>query len=201
MRFTKVPEDLFNTVQPNAGVILRTFNPDAPAAAAEMIKNIVGATSGGVNFSAVPTYSDQGEGIDNCPRNMMELKQLDAWEITMSGSFVTVTLTSAKELVGAADVAENKLTPRNDIKEEDFQDLWWVGDYSSNNGDSDGGFIAIHMMNVLNTGGFQIQTSDRAKGTMSFTYTAHYSINAQDTPPFEMYIQEGAAAAAANEEG
>lgn len=191
MRFTKVPEDLFNTVQPNAGVILRTFDPASPPSAEAVLEAIVGATSGGVNFTATPTYSDQGDGIDNCPRNMKELKQLDSWEITMSGNYVTVTINSAKELVGAADAEGNKLTPRNDIRDEDFTDLWWVGDYSSKNGEENGGFMAIHMMNTLSTGGFRIQTSDRAKGQFAFTYTAHYSINAQDTVPFEIYIQEG----------
>lgn len=191
MRFTKVPEDLFNTVQPNAGVILRTFDPASPPSAEEVLEAIVGATSGGINFTATPTYSDQGDGIDNCPRNMKELKQLDSWEITMSGNYVTVTINSAKNLVGAADVSANKLTPRNEIRDEDFSDLWWVGDYSSKNGEKNGGFMAIHMMNTLSTGGFQIQTSDRAKGQFAFTYTAHYSINAQDTVPFEIYIQEG----------
>ena len=56
-----------------------------------------------------------------------------------------------------------------------------------------GGYIAIHLMNALSTGGFQLQTSDRAKGQFAFTYTAHYSMSAQDTVPFEVYIKAGEA--------
>lgn len=191
MRFTKIPEDLFETVQPNAGVILSAFDPENPPTAEEMMQNIKGATSGGVNIHAAPTYSDQGEGIDNCPRNMMELKQLDGWEITMSGTYLTVTIGSAKELAGPADVDGDKLTLRNQLKTEDFSDIWWVGDYSNKNSDGTGGYVAIHMMNALSTGGFQIQSSDKKKGQFAFTYTAHYSINDQNKVPFEIYIQAG----------
>ena len=48
-------------------------------------------------------------------------------------------------------------------------------------------------MNALSTGGFQLQTSDKAKGQFAFTYTAHYSMAAQDTVPFEVYIKAGTA--------
>lgn len=188
MKFTKIPETTFQQLQLNAGVLLRNFDP----ASAEVDNaDIVGATSGGVTFAAVPTYSDFGDDIDNCPKNMLELKNLDSWAITMGGSFVTVDTAAAKLLIAAADVAENKVTPRNDITEEDFGDIWWVGDYSDKNGEKNGGYIAIRMMNALSTGGFSLQTSDRAKGTFAFTFTAHYSMTAQETVPFEVYIKAG----------
>lgn len=201
MKFTKVPEDLFSTLQPNAGVLLSTFDPAKPPSAAEMLQNVKGATSGGINFVATPEYSDQGEGIDNCPRGMMELQQLNTWDINLSGTYLTVTVNSAKELVAAADVTGEKITPRGIVKKEDFGDLWWVGDYSDKNGETNGGFMAIHMMHTLNTTGFQIQTSDRDKGKMSFSYKAHYSIDAQDVVPFEIYIHQGADEPAANNVG
>lgn len=188
MKFTKIPETTFQQLQLNAGVLLRNFDP----ASAEVDKaDIIGATSGGVTFAAVPTYSDFGDDIDNCPRNMLELKNLDSWAITMGGYFVTVDTAAAKLLIAAADVAENKVTPRNDITEEDFGDIWWVGDYSDKNGETNGGYIAIRMLNALSTGGFSLQTSDRAKGTFAFTFTAHYSMTAQETVPFEVYIKAG----------
>ena len=188
MKFTKIPETTFQQLQLNAGVLLRNFDP----ASAEVDNaDIIGATSGGVTFAAVPTYSDFGDDIDNCPKNMLELKNLDSWAITMGGSFVTVDTAAAQLLIAAADAAENKVTPRNDITDEDFGDIWWVGDYSDKNGETNGGYIAIRMMNALSTGGFSLQTSDRAKGTFAFTFTAHYSMTAQETVPFEVYIKAG----------
>lgn len=191
MKFTKIPESTFQKLQLNAGVILRAFDPTT---ATLNNTDIVGATSGGVTFSATPTYSDRGEDIDNCPKNTMELKKLDEWDIGMSGTYRTVDANSAKSLMAAADVSGNKITPRNDVKLDDFEELWWVGDYSDENGETNGGFVAIHMINTLNTGGFSIKSNDNGKGEFAFSYTAHYSINEQDKVPFEVYVKAGGAA-------
>lgn len=190
MKYTKIPETTFKNIQLNAGVLLSAFDPVTATVANE---SIIGATTGGVNFTATPTFSDYGEDIDNCPKNMKELKKLDSWEISMSGTYVTVDANAVKTLVGAADVSGNKITPRNDLKLTDFTDVWWVGDYSDQNGETNGGFVAIHMMNALSTGGFAIKSSDNGKGNFSFTYTAHYSMSAQDTVPFEVYVKAGTA--------
>ena len=198
MKYTKIPETTFQNIQLNAGVLLSAFNPESATVANE---SIIGATTGGVNFTATPTFSDYGEDIDNCPKNMMELKKLDSWEISMGGTYVTVDANAVKSLVGAADVSGNKITPRNDVLLSDFTDVWWVGDYSDKNGETNGGFVAIHMMNALSTGGFAIQTSDNGKGNFAFTYTAHYSMDAQDTVPFEVYVKAGTAEGATGATG
>ena len=190
MKYTKIPETTFKNLQLNAGVLLSDFNP---ATAEVSNESIIGATTGGVNFTATPTFSDYGEDIDNCPKNMMELKKLDAWEISLSGTYVTVDANAVKALACAADVSGNKITPRNDLKLTDFTDVWWVGDYSDQNGETNGGFVAIHMMNALSTGGFAIKSSDNGKGNFAFIYTAHYSMDAQDTVPFEVYVKAGTA--------
>ena len=190
MKYTKIPETTFKNLQLNAGVLLSAFDPGT---ATVSDGSIIGATTGGVNFTATPTFSDYGEDIDNCPKNMKELKKLDSWEISLSGTYVTVDANAVKALVGAADVSGNKITPRNDLKLTDFTDVWWVGDYSDQNGETNGGFVAIHMMNALSTGGFAIQSSDNGKGNFAFTYTAHYSMDAQDTVPFEVYVKAGTA--------
>lgn len=195
MKYTKIPENAFKNLQLNAGVLLSDFNP---ATATVENESIIGATTGGINFTATPTYTDFGEDIDNCPKNMKELKKLDSWEAKCSGTFVTIDTAVAKSLIGAADIGQSdttKVTPRNDLAQADFSDIWIVGDYSDKNGDTNGGFIAIHMMNTLSTGGFQIKTADKAKGQFAFEYTAHYSMSAQDTVPFELYIKAGTAEA------
>lgn len=193
MRFTRIPETTFQNLQLNAGVLLSDF--DTSTGTVEEA-DLLGATSGGVNFTATPTYSDWGEDVDNCPVNVKELKKLESWAVTMSGTFVTVTTNLAKTLVGAADIDKSdatKVTPRNDVAVDDFTDLWWVGDYSDKNGDTKGGYVAIHMLNGLSTGGFQLQSSNRAKGQFAFEFTGHYSIEDQSKVPFEVYIKAGTA--------
>ena len=112
----------------------------------------------------------------------------------MSGTFVSVSPKTAKAIMSSADIGSpdtTKVTPRNDISSEDFSDIWLVADYSDKNGNKNGGFVAVHMMNGLSTGGFQIKTGDKAKGQFAFEFTGHYSIAAQETPPFEVYIKAG----------
>ena len=195
MKFTKIPSDAFQKLQINAGILTTDFTP-ATGTIGEAGQ--IGATTGGVNFTATPTYSDFGEDIDNCPKNMKELKKLDSWEVKMAGTFVNADTAIAKRLCGAADIGTTdatKVTPRNDLKDADFDDIWLVGDYSDKNGETNGGFIAIKLLNALSTGGFQLQTADKSKGQFAFEFTGHYSMSAQDIVPFEIYIQAGTAEA------
>lgn len=188
-KYTKIPQNTFQTIQINAGVLLSTFNP-AEATVADA--SILGATTGGLNFTATPSYIDYGEDVDNCPKNTKELKRLDDWEIKLSGNFVTMSAALAQRLTAAADLSGEKITPRVDLDiTNDYKDLWLVGDYSDKNGATKGGYIAIHMMDTMSTGGFQLQTSDKAKGQFAFEFTAHFSIDAQDTVPFEIYVHAG----------
>ena len=195
MKFTKIPSDTFQKLQINAGILTTDFTP-ATGTIGEAGQ--IGATTGGVNFTATPTFSDFGEDIDNCPKNMKELKKLDSWEVKMTGTFVNADTAIAKRLCGAADIGTpdtTKVTPRNDLKDADFADIWLVGDYSDKNGETNGGFIAIKLLNALSTGGFQLKTADKAKGQFAFEFTGHYSMSAQDTVPFEIYIKAGTAEA------
>lgn len=196
-KFTQIPTNTFKKLQLNAGILTTEFDPatgEFPAS------NIIGATSGGVSFEATPSFSDFGEDIDNCPKNTKELKRLDSWEAKMSGSFVTMDTAAAVSVIGTAAVAgddQTKVVPRNSVDAEDFKDIWWVGDYSDVNEDGSSagkaGFIAVKLINALSTGGFKIQSGDKAKGTFEFEYTGHYSIANTDVVPFELYIKAGSA--------
>lgn len=196
-KFTQIPADTFKKLQLGAGILVTDFNP----ATGELTpSNIIGATSGGVSFEATPSFSDFGEDIDNCPKNTKELKKLDSWEAKLSGSFVTMDTRVATSVIGTAAVASDdptKVVPRNSVDDEDFKNIWWVGDYSDINEDvsaaGKAGFIAIKLINALSTGGFKIKSGDKAKGTLEFEYTGHYSSKSIDTVPFELYIKAGSA--------
>lgn len=188
-RFTQIPADTFEKLQINAGMLLSAFEPTTGEYEAT---NILGATSGGITFTDAPSYVDFGEDIDNCPKNTKELKRIESREITLAGTYVTMSSNSAKSLINGASIEGNKITPSDALTDADFNDIWLVGDYSDDNSASTGGFIAIHLMNAMSTGGFALQTADKGKGTYAFTYTAHYSIDAQNVVPYEVYIKAGA---------
>jgi len=189
MKYTQIPATAFQDIQLNAGILIDSFVP-----ATGTIGRLLGATTGGVNFTDTPSYTDFGDDIDNCPKNMMELKKLDSREVKMSGTFVTLSAATAKMLVAVGDVDEQDAThiiPRNELLQTDFTDLWWIGDYSDENTGENAGFLAIHMINALNTGGFQIQSADKGKGQFAFEFTGHYSMTDQTKVPYELYIQHG----------
>lgn len=183
-RFTVIPQDTFDDLQVDAGVLLKTFNPASPAAPADA--DIICATTGGVNPTCVPTYSDYGEDIDNVPNNMMELKHLDGWECKLSTTALATSPEAIKLSLGAADIDGNKITPRRTLSQSDFMDsLWWVGDKA------DGGLVAIELKHALSTGGFSLQTTKNGKGQLALEITGHVSINDQDTMPMVFYSMPG----------
>lgn len=184
-RFTVIPQNTFNALQMDAGVLLKRFDPSHPAAPAD--EDIICATTGGVNPSCVPTFEDLGSDVDNVPANMKELKKLTSWACALS----TTSLGTSPELIrmalGCADIDENnnyKIIPRADLKQTDFADIWWVGDRA------DGGLVAVRIKNALSTGGFSLQTTKNGKGQIAITITGHVSINAQSEVPMEFYSMD-----------
>ena len=195
-KYRRIPVNTFQQIGVNAGVLAFDFDTATGTIDEE---DLMGATSGGVTFNANQTFTDYGEDIDNCPKNTKELMRPDEWDIKCSGSFVTSNAALAKRLVGTADTTTtsgvNKITPRTNIDiDNDFFDFWLVGDYSEYNTGNGAGFIAIHIMDALSTGGFQVQSEDKGKWKFSFEFTAHFSMDAQGTVPFEMYIKAGTTA-------
>lgn len=196
MKYTQIPTTTFQNIQLNAGILVDDFNVETG-----VIGRILGATTGGIAFADSVEFTDFGDDIDNCPKNMLELKKLDSHEVTMGGTFVTINPETAKDLIGAADVDEldeRHIVPRNDLATSDFKTIWWIGDYSDKNTGDNAGFVAIKLLNALNTGGFSIQSTDNGKGQFAFSFMGHYSMDAQDVVPYEVYIYAGGGQAAAS---
>lgn len=182
--FTKIPQSTFDELQTDAGVLLKNFDPTNPEVTDE---NIICATTGGINPTCVPTYSDMGEDVDNAPVGMMELMHLDGWNTSLGFTALSTTAETIRLALGAADIdAESgKITPRRNLKDTDFADVWWVGDRS------DGGMVAICLKNALSTSGFSLQTTKNGKGQIAVTLGGHVSIKEQDVVPMEFYVAEG----------
>lgn len=180
--FTAISQDTFNELQMDAGMLLKTFNPASPAAPDDA--DIITATTGGITVSCTPSYSDFGEDIDNVPNNMKEMKHLDGWDCKMSTTGLGTSPEAIKLALGAADIDgtnTSKITPRRDLQQSDFADLWWVGDRM------DGGFVAVKLINALSTGGFSLKTTKNNKGQVSLEFTGHVSIQNQSVMPMEFY--------------
>lgn len=180
-RATVIPQNTFEALQIEAGVLLNRFDPANPVIADEAI---ICATTGGITVSCKPTYSDMGADVDNVAPDMKELKHLDSWECLMSTTGLGTSPNLIKMSLGAADIDSqdaSKIIPRRDLAQTDFASIWWVGDRA------DGGLVACQLLNALSTDGFSLKTSKNGKGNVALSIKGHVSIDAQDVVPMIFY--------------
>lgn len=188
MKYSQIPLETADMIQFDSTILLTDFDPATGEFERE---NIIGATSGGSSFASNPNHVDLGEDMDNINGRMMELQRFTHVDPVVSGTFVTIDTAMGKKLLALADIDGNKLTPRINITDEDFMDIWLVGNYSRKNGATGGGSMAIHIKNAMNTGGFNWQSTKNGKGTFSYEFRGHYSLQNVDEIPFEAYITAG----------
>lgn len=187
-KFAQLPEEMHAALATNAGIMLSDFDPFAVGEAAAVRQAILFATSGGVTVSCVPTFSDFGADVDNCPPNTKEMLRVDSWSCTASGTAVTLTSDNAVSFLANADRTTadgvDTIQPRFDVKNSDFKTLWYVCPYGTS-----GGFVAVKLDNAINTGGFSIKSENRGKGKFDFTYTGYSSIDNPHVVPFTFYLK------------
>ena len=184
--FTRIASDAMDALQLDAGVLLSSFDPANPYVT-PADNQIIATTTGGINPTCEPQYSDFGEDVDNVPNNMMEFKHLDGWNCAMAFSSIKFNAENTVWALGAAEQTTltgtnvKKIVPRRNVNIADFKDIWWVGDKAN------GGAYAVCLKNAISTGGLNIQSTKNGKGTNQMTITGHVSINAQDDMPMEFY--------------
>lgn len=187
-KFSAAPTDTFNKIVLGAGMFVDSFVPSTGVAGDPLF-----ATDGGANFQASPGFIDLADGIDNVPRNTMELMEVDDWSVQITGTGRTVDPDTVALMLGAADVDgtdTTKVTPRNTLKSTDFQTtFWWIGAVAKTASGADTTYIAIHIKRALSTGGMQMQSANRDKAGFPFTFTGHYTIQDPDDVPFEVYVK------------
>lgn len=102
-KFTKIPQNTFSALQLDAGILLKNFDPETAAEPAD--EDIITATTGGINATCIPTYSDLGEDVDNVPVNMKELKHLDSWACKLTTTGIGTSPELIRYALGAADIS------------------------------------------------------------------------------------------------
>lgn len=179
MGFNTISSRTFAELQLGAGLLLSSFDPTGTPGYSD--EDIICATTGGINVSVVPTISDLGADIDNCPENTAELMRVDKWDVSISTTSLGLSADQIRFALGAATDTGTVITPRG-IQMTDFQsELWWVGEVGA------GGYAAVKLTNALSTGGFVLQTEKNGKGKVSLTITAHPSLDDPETVPVEFY--------------
>ena len=182
-KFTRISADAFSKFAIDTGLVLKTF--DVSGSTEVKDADIVCTTTGDVTATCVPTYSDMGEDVNNCPANMMELMNLDGWETRVAFTALDITEETFRMSLGASDVSGDKVTPRKTLDTaKDFKDIWLVFDLMQ------GGFAAVQLMNALSTSGLSLTLTKAAKGNLQVELMGHVSISNQDVVPMEFYVSE-----------
>lgn len=192
-KFTKMNPDDFKHMTWDAGIIMDSFEPSTGTVT---LSSIRWATTGDNSFSATRDLTDMGEDINNCPEGTMQLQRANAWQAQLTGTAVTITTAEVAEFLGNADIDTSdttKIVPRTDLLLSDFKDKWLLVNYSEYNGETKGGWVAIHLLNALSTDGFTGNFGKNANGQFPYTLRAFYDMDDMDTVPFEIYVKAGAA--------
>ena len=172
-KFTKMNPDDFKHMTWDAGIIMDSFEPSTGTVA---LSSIRWATTGDNSFSATRDLTDMGEDINNCPEGTMQLQRANAWQAQLSGTAVTITTAEVAEFLGNADIDTSdttKIVPRTDLLLSDFKDKWLLVNYSEYNGETKGGWVAIHLLNALSTDGLPV-ISERTQTGSSLIRCGHF---------------------------
>ena len=190
-KYEKMPAGAFDKMTYGAGIILSNFDPETGTVRAE---DILYATKGGNAFSATRDITDMGTDIDNCPEGVMQLQKPKPYQANISGTAVTLDAEGTKDLLanaGVSGVAVKKITPRDYFELNDFKDKWLVVNYSGDNSEETGGFIAFHLMNAINVDGMNANFAKDANGEFPYNFKAFYDLDDLGNVPFEVYVKAG----------
>lgn len=177
-----ISEDQFKEMQFDSGVLVKSYDPQNPAIPTP--ETILCATTGDLTITCTPTLVDLGEDVNNLHGKLAELQYTDGWTCTIKFTALEINAELLKMALAAADytVATKKVQPRNYLKAEDFQTIWWIGAKIG------GGMVAVKLSNALNTAGMTLSTTKAGKGKLEVTLEAFSSISAANVVPTEFYL-------------
>lgn len=171
----------------DAGAFFKNY--DLSKTYAENASKLIGATSGGGSFSAVPTV--RKIEVDGAKENVQQLQTIDQWVVTMTANVKEVTVNSLKLALGAATSATTTGNPtgyteidgNTDFAEDDYADnITWVGRLSGSENP-----VIIQILNAVSMNGLSLTMADKNEVTIPVTLTGCYSLSDLCTPPFKIF--------------
>lgn len=147
---------------------------------------LVGATSGGGTFAAVPEVRQIP--IDGIKGDAKGMTVFDGWKVTIMANIKEVTADTIRMSLGASSIEDgptgyNKIRAANEVKLYDYIDnITWVGRLSGSKQP-----VVIVVENALATGGITLNMADKSEGLLATTFTGHYDLTDNNSPPFAVY--------------
>lgn len=186
---SQLPTDVWEALTTGSGIVLSTFSPTQELAEQNLQQNILFATDGGVTLTLNTTYRDHASGLDNAPTDTKQLADIESVEATMGGTAKTFSKTNIPYFLPHSNVSElengvTEISIRRKIEAEDFKSCWLVAPYGTK-----GGFVAAHLKDCLNTGGFSWQTANNDKSSFPFTFKGFSDLESPEEVPLKIYVK------------
>ncbi|HCP14822.1 MAG TPA: hypothetical protein DIT32_03465 [Peptococcaceae bacterium] len=148
---------------------------------------LLGATSGGGNFSALPTLRKiEIDGVKGAAKG---LEVIDEWVVTLTANVKEIKKAVLQAALVSAEIDTTSnadydiISANNDIALTDYIDnITWVGKLSGTNDP-----VIIQVYNALSTGGLTLNVADKAEAIIALSFTGHYDDVDLDSPPFKIY--------------
>lgn len=177
---TKISADAFNNMAYDSGMWLNKFDVESPKTPED--KDIICTTTGDITINCEATYENIAEDVNNVHGDFKEFQILTGWSVTTDFTALEATPEVLKMGFGAADIDRNKVTPRNELKQEDFVDRYWVAKTLG------GGLVVAHLMNTLSTSGISLTSTKDGKANLGVNLKAFASLENQEVVPVEFYV-------------
>ena len=187
--YTRAPEDLYTHIFLNAGIVVDGFDPSTGE-----YDNILGATVGGVDFSANPRILDLSQNMDDLPGGVKEFAYITGYQPRILFTMLEFSASNFGYLMAPAAADDNndeRFVPLSTITGSDFNDLWLIGDYGNANWGDDVGYMAIKLKNAFNIRGLRLKTRKNGLAQFAVEMKCYYSKDDPTGVPFEIYIHQG----------
>lgn len=173
----------------DAGTIFVNFDTKVDSFETARATKLLGATSGGNKFNAVPSFR-QIE-VDGVKGKAKSLSILESWEVALETNMLEfkedtfkhalASMQTTAKTIDGNDYTEIK--GKNYISDIDYIDnITYVGTVSGSNEP-----IIIQIFNALNMEGLEIDFKDGEDIVAAMKFEGHYDSNNLDNPPFAIY--------------
>ncbi len=176
----------------DSGVLFKNVtDPSKMDVSTMTVDNYIGATTGGMSFTASPQLIDLFEDVDGAYGMFKGGDVIETWEITLTATLLESTAENLKLAVGPATIADNTgvagskvITPKNCIDDADYlTNLCWYGTLKGSDKP-----LVIEMQNVINGTGINFTTESKAKGTIECEFSPRFDLASPDAVPFKIYV-------------
>lgn len=181
---TGIHKDTQKNLQLGAGMFVKSFDPEKDDIATA---KVLGATSGGGTFEAVPEFRNIAENLDGNLGNVKGLQEIVSWEIKLTTTLKECTPDQFKLALGAAKSVDGekytKISGKMDLEDSDYIDnICWIGTLKGSDLP-----VCIQVRNVLNGNGLSFKFEDKNEGAFEVEFTPYFDPAKMDEVPFTIF--------------